>query len=195
MTNAQSSFLATSLLLAEARAPCRSQPQLPATDRSRETTLHWGKKLVHAVAFSHDGRSLFTAGADGGVRVWDVTAGWKALKRKPLPIEFSSPVLPIHNSGCMSQIQTAAQSTLCSTHPVCRLVARRPIVFTSDRDRSSDLYPVKPDGTGLEQLTGHPAFDDQAAFSPDSKRSVFVRTRAEGRAKLRPRQHTTMRKG
>lgn len=55
-------------------------PVYRLADRSREITLHWGKLLVHAVAFSRDGRSLFTAGADGQVRVWDVGT-WQETRR------------------------------------------------------------------------------------------------------------------
>src|SRR5271166_5169181 len=43
------------------------------------------------------------------------------------------------------------------------------IVFTSDRNGQAELYRVNPDGSGLTQLTKDPAYDDQAAFSPDSK--------------------------
>jgi len=43
------------------------------------------------------------------------------------------------------------------------------IVFTSDREGSADLFRVRPDGTGLERLTDSPAYDDQAALSPDGK--------------------------
>jgi len=43
---------------------------------------------------------------------------------------------------------------------------------------------VKPDGTALERLTGNPAYEDQAAFSPDSQQIVFVTTRANGHANL-----------
>src|SRR5262245_37263590 len=41
------------------------------------------------------------------------------------------------------------------------------IVFTSERNGSADLYRMRPDGSGLERLTDSPAYDDQAAFSPD----------------------------
>jgi Tol biopolymer transport system component len=58
------------------------------------------------------------------------------------------------------------------------------IVFTSERDGSADLYRVKPDGSGLERLTTDRAYDDQAAFSPDAKRLVFVSTRGSGRPSL-----------
>jgi len=43
------------------------------------------------------------------------------------------------------------------------------IVFTSERNGSADIYRVHPDGSGLEQLTDDPSFDDQAAFPPDGK--------------------------
>jgi Tol biopolymer transport system component len=58
------------------------------------------------------------------------------------------------------------------------------IVFTSERNGSADLYRIKPDGTGLERLTDSPSYDDQAAFSPDGQKIVFVTTRANGHANL-----------
>src|SRR5712691_10605005 len=58
------------------------------------------------------------------------------------------------------------------------------IVFTSERNGSADLYRMRPDGSGLERLTDAPAYDDQAAFSPDGKQLVFVSTRAGGTADL-----------
>jgi Tol biopolymer transport system component len=58
------------------------------------------------------------------------------------------------------------------------------IAFTSERAGSADLYRVHPDGAGLERLTDNPAYDDQAAFSPDEKQVVFVTTRAAGTADL-----------
>jgi len=58
------------------------------------------------------------------------------------------------------------------------------IAFTSERSGSADLYRMRADGGGLERLTDDPAYDDQAAFSPDSRQVVFVTTRAGGRANL-----------
>ena len=54
------------------------------------------------------------------------------------------------------------------------------VVFTSERRGSADLFRVRTDGTGLEQLTDHPAFDDQAAVSPDDRSIAFVSTRDHG---------------
>jgi TolB protein len=58
------------------------------------------------------------------------------------------------------------------------------IAFTSERNGSADLYRVHPDGKGLERLTADPAYEDQAAFSPDEGQIVFVSTRAAGFANL-----------
>ncbi len=58
------------------------------------------------------------------------------------------------------------------------------IAFTSERNGSADLYRIRTDGSGLERLTDDPAFDDQAAFSPESNQIVFVTTRADGKAHL-----------
>lgn len=58
------------------------------------------------------------------------------------------------------------------------------IVFTSERKGPAELFRVHPDGSGLEQLTDEPVYNDQAAFSPDERQIVFVSTRAAGRANL-----------
>lgn len=57
-------------------------------------------------------------------------------------------------------------------------------MFTSERDGSADLYHARPNGADLERLTDSPAYDDQAAFSPDGRQIVFVTTRAGGMADL-----------
>jgi Tol biopolymer transport system component len=58
------------------------------------------------------------------------------------------------------------------------------IVFTSERAGQADIYRVHPDGSGLEQLTNDPAFDDQGSLSPDGKSLAFISTRGEGFANL-----------
>ncbi len=54
------------------------------------------------------------------------------------------------------------------------------VVFTSERHGSADIFRVRADGMGLERLTDHPAFDDQAALSPDGRSLAFVSTRDRG---------------
>jgi WD40 repeat protein len=50
------------------------------SDRQEVQRLWWGQKIVHALAFTPDGRALLTAGGDGQVRVWDVQS-WKETRR------------------------------------------------------------------------------------------------------------------
>jgi Tol biopolymer transport system component len=54
------------------------------------------------------------------------------------------------------------------------------VVFTSERYGSSDIFRVRPNGMGLERLTDDPAYDDQAALSPDGNSLAFVSTRDTG---------------
>ncbi len=54
------------------------------------------------------------------------------------------------------------------------------IVFTSERAGSADIYRMHADGSGIEQLTSGPSYDDQASLSPDSKTVAFVSTRDDG---------------
>ena len=54
------------------------------------------------------------------------------------------------------------------------------VVFTSERFGSADIFRVRTDGMGLERLTDNPAFDDQAALSPDGNSLAFVSSRDSG---------------
>src|SRR5579884_938431 len=58
------------------------------------------------------------------------------------------------------------------------------IVFTSERGGSADVFRVHPDGSGVEGLTDDPAYDDQAAMSPDGAALAFVSTREGGFANI-----------
>ena len=58
------------------------------------------------------------------------------------------------------------------------------VVFTSERAGSADVYRMRVDGTGIERLTDHPAYDDQAVLSPDGKAIAFVSSRDTGRTRI-----------
>ena len=58
------------------------------------------------------------------------------------------------------------------------------VVFTSERNGSADIYRVRVDGTGLERLTDHIAYDDQPSPSPDGQTVAFVSTRGNGRTNI-----------
>lgn len=52
------------------------------------------------------------------------------------------------------------------------------IAFESDRDGDDEIYVIKPDGSGLAQLTVDPAADREPAWSPDGSRIAFVSNRS-----------------
>src|SRR5580704_9671261 len=54
------------------------------------------------------------------------------------------------------------------------------IVFTSERNGSSNIYRIHPDGSGLERLTDNAGFDDQATLSPDGNQLAFISSRGGG---------------
>ena len=54
------------------------------------------------------------------------------------------------------------------------------VIFTSERFGSADIFRVRTDGTEIERLTDDPAFDDQAALSPDGSTVAFLSTRDSG---------------
>lgn len=47
------------------------------------------------------------------------------------------------------------------------------ICFSSKRTGNLDLYLMRPDGSGVEQLTATPSVEDSAAWSPDDDALVF----------------------
>ncbi len=51
------------------------------------------------------------------------------------------------------------------------------VYFYSNRTGNDEVYALRSDGTGLRQLTHHPARDYEPRVSPDGQRIVFVSTR------------------
>lgn len=69
----------------------------------------------------------------------------------------------------------------CTPPPAAQaaVLERGRIVFSSDRTGTSEIFTMRPDGTGLRQLTDHPAYDSWwARVSPDRTRILFYRTPA-----------------
>jgi len=57
-------------------------------------------------------------------------------------------------------------------------VATAPILFTSTRGGSADIYRVLPDGTDLVQVTHNPAGEGDPSWSPDRASIVFTSNRS-----------------
>jgi Tol biopolymer transport system component len=51
------------------------------------------------------------------------------------------------------------------------------IAFTSTRDGNYEVYLIRPDGTGLRNLTQHDAVDKDPAWTPDGSQVTFVSNR------------------
>ena len=57
-------------------------------------------------------------------------------------------------------------------------VATAPILFTSDRGQSKDIYHILPDRAGLVQLTNDPADEGDPSWSPHRDRIAFTSNRS-----------------
>ena len=54
------------------------------------------------------------------------------------------------------------------------------LAFATTRDGNGEIYRVRPDGTGPEDVTRNPADDGEPTYAPDGRHIAFVSTRAEG---------------
>jgi Tol biopolymer transport system component len=67
----------------------------------------------------------------------------------------------------------ADQTVETAFEVVCAVPSGARLAFNTDRDGNFEIYLMNGDGTGLVNLTNHPAFDANPAWSPDGSKIAF----------------------
>ncbi len=75
----------------------------------------------------------------------------------------------LHAAGSSSNVQYL---------PLIATPRPQRLAFVSDQDGNSEIYVMKPDGSGQTNLTKHPADDGDPRWSPDGSKIAFVSSRA-----------------
>ncbi len=111
-------------------------------------------------------------------------------RRRPKVLGIESPLTALDPYGQVCSSQTPTDGTKSPSCPqsldynASFSTDGQWIIFTSERAGSADIYRVHPDGRGLERVTNDPAYEDQAALSPDGSTLAFVSTRGSGMADI-----------
>jgi WD40 repeat protein len=139
---------------------------------------------VSALAYSPDGKTLASAGADGAIRFWDADTGKETGRlagngKGVGGLRFASDGGSLLSVGFISAVWRELPSgnemrrygdDRINTHPVA-VSAEGKLVAMRSNARVNDNAIRLLDGEGKElfQLEGHPAQVESLAFSPDGK--------------------------
>ncbi|MCL6450513.1 MAG: Ig-like domain-containing protein [Acetobacteraceae bacterium] len=88
-------------------------------------------------------------------------------------------VVPAEGGSPRLVVASGADEVIKTANPAWSPDGQR-IAFTSHRDGNYEIYLMNADGTGLRNLTRHPATDNSATWSPDGKKIAFVSSRDGG---------------
>ncbi len=72
---------------------------------------------------------------------------------------------------------TGGQTVQVEFQITCIVPREGRLAFNTERDGNSEIYLMHSDGTGPVNLTNHPAFDANPAWSPDGSRIAFTTQR------------------
>ena len=114
----------------------------------------------------------------GTTTVADVTAGGQA-------VELTGVALNCYVAATNPRVVAvvAGQTTEIAFQVSCTDPAGERIAFNTERDGNFEIYVMNGDGTGLVNLTNHPAFDANPAWSPDGSKIAFT-TRRDGNLEI-----------
>jgi TolB protein len=133
--------------------------------------------------FSPDGESLIFASTTGKEKGDAPAAGYQR-ESGGYRWDFPDGMEIFRVDGWAERLLTPeAYATDLATNPITNNTAYdaegsyspdgRWILFTSRRDGDSELYVMKPDGSGAVRLTDVPGYDGGPFFAPDGKRIIF----------------------
>ncbi|MEO2005179.1 MAG: hypothetical protein ABGY41_13905 [Candidatus Poribacteria bacterium] len=83
----------------------------------------------------------------------------------------------VHRVALVPRIACLALLLLMCGVVVGQESAGRPIAFVTGRDGNDEIYVINPDGSGLRNLSQHPANDTMPKWSPDGTRIAFLSDR------------------
>ena len=179
-------------------ASCRSTPSTPTARDSKVLIPH--KAFEESPRWSPDGKRIaWVSTRDGNQEIYTVDADGKNIKRLTSETALdNNPELVARRQA--DRLRQRPHRQLRDPRHERRRQQRPPadrtiramdywpawspdgkrIAFTSNRDGNYEIYVMNADGTGLRNLTRHPAQDNYAAWSPDGKRIAFISNRDGG---------------
>ncbi len=147
-------------------------------------TLAMGAAMILGYGLPATAQSTLEPGAVPGAQSGAPAADTATAAHQVLFNRYQAPVMTVFIADADGANARALASAWGLEYSPSFSVDGQWVVFTAEPDGQADLYRIRPDGTGLEQLTDHPAFDDQGALSPDGRTLAFVSTRERGTADI-----------
>ena len=114
-----------------------------------------------------------------GPLIWPTPAPTPAPSLTAIPTWPPLPTSTSTSYSILAPSPTAVQAwpTPSLPTPAIASPSEERVAFISDRDGNADVYVMRADGTGLQNLTEHAARDDGPSWAPTHDRLAFVSDR------------------